>query len=173
MYICNLALRNSIVMECLWFGWWTKPEQKHWVTKCHLEVFLNVDISHCCKCNVFLFWFRCDTCSALVSNANPQWGNLLRKHIPWFHGAADLAHTGISTLTYLRYVCVCSHLYWCVCPNKTYYLTVYVCSLWPKPHDHRSTFAVRCSAHMLLSERDVHSPCLCTFVTCNGRKSYI
>lgn len=48
VYLCILALSNSTaelssLSPCLEFGLWqTKQEQKHWVTKCYLEVFLNV-----------------------------------------------------------------------------------------------------------------------------------
>lgn len=59
--------------------------------------------SCCCHCYVFLLvyclFFWCDTWSALVSECKTlsrESLNSLRKHFPWFHGAADSMTGGAS-----------------------------------------------------------------------------
>lgn len=160
--------------------WQTKKEQKHWVTKCHLEVFLNVVFYNSFSL-LCLFFFFCyclfllsDTLSALVSECktlsvrNPH---TVSDNIP--RGCTGLqiawqavppyaaSHTGISTLTYLWYLCVCCQLCWRIC--QTCYFTLYVTVL--SDQEHMTTkresptvnHDVLCSIYMLLLERELSS----------------
>lgn len=89
--------------------------------------------------SLFFSWYN--TWSAVVSECKTlsrESLNSPRKHFPWFHGPCIASQTGISTLTYLRYLCVCCQLCWCICREEDlllYFLCC--CSLWPRTHDHK------------------------------------
>lgn len=107
-----LSWARSALKGVFWsFGLWqTRQEQKHWVTKCHLDFFFpNVFTIHfyivAIVC-VFLFWllffffFPNVTNDQLLSvNAKLSVGeslSSLRKHFPWFHGLTDSMTGGAS-----------------------------------------------------------------------------
>lgn len=94
---------------------------------------------------VFYFYMTHDQLLSVMQT--PSGEILLRNQHPWFHGAADLTcHTGISTFTYLRYLCVCCHLCWCICPKKPWlYMFVFYLTknTWPQE---RSQWAL-CNIH--------------------------
>lgn len=167
MYICNwvtplLSWARSALME---FGVWrfglgqTKQEQKHWVTKCHLEIFLNVALMIIVSCLLFLllslfflmWWHMISSFSseAKLSVGNPQ---VVSENTS--HGSMGLqtvaSHTGIPTLTYLRYLCVsCVHV--SVKNKQKTCCFTFSCSLWPRTHDH--TERIPLYLHAAVGER--------------------
>lgn len=164
--ICNLALRNSFVVE-LSMVWLLLIQTR---TKALSDQMSFRSISKCwyftlLQMYCLLFWFWCDTYSALVSNANPQWGNPSQKTYPTIPWGCRFS-TRRCTLHHLSHGYLYIYLppiFWCLLSFVLMFLslrlTVFVCSLWPKTHDHRSA-STEGSAHMLLSEREKLTHCV-------------
>lgn len=160
-------------------------EQKHWVTKCHLDVFSKCcfydSFSHCCHCCLlffscyrlfFLLWHMISSCQWMQTLSRESL-NSLRKHFPWFHGVTD-SMTGGASLHHLSdgyfyinlppiFMCLQSVVLMYLSKKKilaTLLYTLLFCSLWPRTHDHkergpRRTVWRLCSTYMLLLEREL------------------
>lgn len=109
---------------------------------CHCYVFFVC----VCACVLFFFlmWHMISSCQWMQTS---QSGILKHFSVNISHGSMGLqiawraappcvaSQTGISTLTYLRYRCVCCQLCWCICQKKkTCYLTLYVAVLSDQEH---------------------------------------
>lgn len=131
------------------------------------------------------FWFWCDTCSALVSNANLQWGNPSQKTypmVPWgcrFSTRRCILHHFSHGYFYVYlppiFMCLLSLVLMYLSKQDLLFDCICVFSLtkntWPQERLHRE---VLCT-HAAVREREwcTFTLSMYTFVTCNGRKSYI
>lgn len=110
--------------------------------RCHCYVFFF------CYCLFFFFW--CDTWSALVSECKTlsrESLNSLRKHFPWFHGAADSMTGGASVRRlsdgyfYINlppiFMCLLSVVLMYLSKKDLLFYFICCCSLWPRTHDHK------------------------------------
>lgn len=103
----------------------------------------------------FLMWHMISFCQWMH---NSQLGILTQYSENISHGSMGLqitgaSQTGISTFTYLQYLCVYCHMCWCICQKKDllFYFTC-CCSLWPRTHDHKERvppWTMTCNASAL------------------------
>lgn len=146
---------------------WDKPskEQKHWVTKCHLEIFLNVVFMiHCVMSSFFYYYYYryCSWCDDTWSALFFQWSKTLswesssslRKHFPWFHGPTD------SCLSHGYFYINLPPIFMCLLPVVFMYLSkkkknavLLLAVLSDK--EHMTTQSESRSTYMLLLEREL------------------
>lgn len=111
--------------------------------------------SHCCKCFSFVvfFLFLCDTWSALVSNANSQWGNPSQKSKPMVSWGCrfNLSHGYLNIYLPPIFMCLLSLVLMYLSKQALLFDCICLFSLWPKTHDHRSGPSERSVTYMLLS----------------------
>lgn len=84
----------------------------------------------------FLMWHMISFCQWMH---NSQLGILTQYSENISHGSMGLqitgaSQTGISTFTYLQYLCVYCHMCWCICQKKTCYFTLHVAVLSDQEH---------------------------------------
>lgn len=123
---------------------WDKTKQeKHWVTKSHLELFLNVVfilfISFCVATVFFC-------CMGFFPDDQQADSSSLRTHFPWFHGFTHFSHLSHGYL-YISLPPVFMYLLPVVLTCRCCFFLLsflFVLSNWPQPHRATSALPTCC-----------------------------